>query len=70
MKPRDDFYKDATPSASDVLLLIEVSDSTLRYDRCIKAPLYAHHGIVKTWIIDIGNAQVTIYDDAGKQSIQ
>ena len=67
LKPRDNFYKDATPSASDVLLLIEVSDSTLRYDRDIKAPLYARHGISETWIIDIANAQVTIYRDAGEQ---
>ena len=67
LKPRDNFYKDATPSASDVLLLIEVADSTLRYDRDIKAPLYARHGIPETWIIDIANAQVTIYRDADEQ---
>ena len=67
LKPRDNFYKDATPSASDVLLLIEVSDSTLRYDRDIKAPLYARHGIPETWIIDMANARITIYRDAGEQ---
>jgi len=67
LKPRNNFYKDATPSARDVLLLIEVSDSTLRYDRDIKAPLYARHGIPETWIIDVANAQVTIHRDAGKQ---
>ena len=67
LKPRENFYKDATPSASDVLLLIEVADSTLRYDRDIKVPLYARHGIPETWIIDIANAQVTIYRDADKQ---
>jgi Uma2 family endonuclease len=53
LKPRGDFYADAHPVAADVLLLIEVSDSTARYDREIKLPLYARHGVGEVWIIDL-----------------
>jgi Uma2 family endonuclease len=53
--PRDDFYEAAHPTAADVLLLIEVSDSTARYDREIKLPLYARHGVAEVWIVDLDN---------------
>jgi Uma2 family endonuclease len=53
LKPRDDFYASAHPVPADVLLLIEVSDSTARYDREIKLPLYARHGVSEVWIIDL-----------------
>ena len=48
---RDDFYEEATPTAADVLLLIEVSDSTLAYDRQEKLPRYAQAGIPEVWLI-------------------
>ena len=53
LRPRADFYADAHPVAADVLLLIEVSDSTARYDREIKTPLYARHGVSEVWIVDL-----------------
>lgn len=37
------------------MLIIEVSDTTLRYDRDVKAKLYARHGIPETWIADLEN---------------
>lgn len=43
----------APPRPEDVFLLIEVSDSTLRYDRTTKAALYARYGIAEYWIVDI-----------------
>jgi Uma2 family endonuclease len=45
LRPREDFYAEAHPKPGDVLLLIEVSDTTLRYDREVKLPLYALAGI-------------------------
>jgi Uma2 family endonuclease len=57
---RDDFYAAAHPTAADVLLLIEVSDSTVRYDREIKLPLYARHGIREVWIVDLDNRLLRI----------
>lgn len=49
------------PSASDVLLLIEVADATLAYDRKVKLPLYAKHGVPEVWLVDLGSSQVTRY---------
>jgi Uma2 family endonuclease len=46
-------YGDDLPTPSDVLLLIEVSDTTLRYDRATKLPLYASAGIPEYWIVDL-----------------
>ncbi len=58
---RDDFYRHAHPLPADVLLLIEVSDSTLRYDRDRKMPLYARHGIPEVWIFDLQNGELHVY---------
>ena len=53
LKPRADFYADAHPTAADVLLLVEVADTSARYDREIKLPLYARHGVREVWIVDL-----------------
>ena len=62
LRPREDFYADATARAGDVLLAIEVADATLAYDRDVKLPLYARHGVPETWSIDVGGARVTRHD--------
>lgn len=46
-------YIDAHPAPKDVLLIIEVSDSTLGYDRGTKIPRYAAHGIGEVWLINV-----------------
>lgn len=61
LKPRRDFYRDALPVASDVLLLIEVSDTSERYDRRVKVPFYARHRIPEVWVIDLQNGLVHFY---------
>lgn len=53
LRPRADDYRTATPRPEDVLLLIEVADSSLRYDRAVKLPLYARHDIPEVWIVDV-----------------
>lgn len=53
LRPRADYYRDAHPRPADVLLLIEVSDTTARYDREIKLPLYARGGVPEVWIVDL-----------------
>jgi Uma2 family endonuclease len=60
---RDDFYRAGPPGPSDVLLIIEVSDTTLGYDRDIKLPLYAVAGIPETWIVDIKADRLRVYRD-------
>lgn len=59
LRPRADYYKAAHPTAADALLVIEVADTSLRFDRQIKLPLYARHGIGEVWIIDIEHDIVT-----------
>ena len=61
LRHRSDFYETSHPEPEDVLLLIEVSDTTVRYDREIKVPLYARHGIPEVWLIDLQNKQLEIY---------
>ena len=54
-------YMDALPTAADVLLIIEVSDSTLEYDRDVKIGLYARHGIPEVWLLDVNASEITVY---------
>lgn len=53
------------PGPADVLLMIEVADSTLRYDRGIKLPLYARHGIHEVWIVDLQAKRIEVFRGAG-----
>jgi Uma2 family endonuclease len=53
-----DAYRQGHPTAKDVLLLIEVSDSTLRYDLDTKSRLYAKHGIPEYWVVDLVNRRI------------
>lgn len=60
LRPREDFYAEAHPTPGDVLLLIEVSDTSLEYDREVKLPLYAAAGIPEAWIVDLVNEKVCV----------
>ncbi|HZF31489.1 MAG TPA: Uma2 family endonuclease [Gammaproteobacteria bacterium] len=62
LKPRADFYRSAFATAQDALLVLEVGDSTLRYDRDFKAPFYARHGIAEAWVVDVGHNLLLRYD--------
>lgn len=61
LRPRPDFYRGTHPAPADILLLIEVADSTLAYDTRIKLPLYAHHGIPEVWLVDLPNRQFLVH---------
>jgi len=60
---RKDYYKTGKPRAKDVLLLIEVADSSLSYDRSVKLPLYAEQRIPEVWIINLRDRVVEMYRD-------
>ncbi len=63
-KPREDFYRGVgLPSAADTLLVVEVADSTVRYDREIKLPLYARHGVCELWIVDLSANMLRMHRD-------
>lgn len=53
LKPTLDFYLSAHPQARDVLLLIEIAESSLAYDREVKILLYASHQIPEVWLFDL-----------------
>ena len=61
LKPCADVYRKQLPAAADTLLIIEVSNTSERYDREIKLPLYASHGIPEVWIISIEQKTLSIY---------
>jgi len=58
---RERDYGDGHPGPDDVFLLVEVSDTTLRFDRNRKIPVYAAAGIPEVWIVDLNAAVVTRY---------
>lgn len=58
LRPRDDDYARAHPTPADVLLLVEVAESSLAYDRDVKLPLYAAAGIPEVWLVDIANERI------------
>lgn len=61
LKPRADFYEQSLPTPADVLLVIEVSDTTLEFDRQIKLPLYARAGIPEVWLVNLIDEQIETY---------
>jgi len=56
LRYRADSYKTVRPTTADMLLLIEVSESSFRYDRDVKVPLYARHAIPEAWIVELGRS--------------
>lgn len=61
LRPRADFYATAHPVATDVLLVIEVAETTLRLDRRVKVPLYARAGIGEAWVVDLTATRVEVH---------
>lgn len=61
LRYRPDFYEQALPGPEDVLLLIEVADSSLGYLRNLKLPLYAGAGIPEVWILNRSAERIEVY---------
>jgi len=61
LKPRSDYYSEAHPAASDVLLVVEVADTSVEYDRQVKAPLYARAGVGEMWLVNLQEDAVEVY---------
>ncbi len=61
LKPRADFYATAHPTPADVLVAIEVADTTADKDRQIEIPAYALAGIPEVWLIDLFNDLIEVH---------
>lgn len=61
LRLRADFYVKSHPEPGDVLLLIEVADTTAETDRRLKIPLYARTGIHEVWLLDLSRDRVEVY---------
>jgi len=58
---RDDYHANKPPVSEDVLLVIEVADSSLKYDRTVKGPLYAEAGIPEYWIVNLRDDLIEVH---------
>jgi Uma2 family endonuclease len=63
LKNSDDFYAEKLPATDDILLVIEVADSSLEYDRETKIPLYARANIQEVWLVNLMENTVEVYSD-------
>ena len=70
LKPRADQYRHQHPQPVDCWLLIEVADSTVRYDRTVKGLLYAQNGIPEFWLVNLEAGQLEIYRDPSPEGYQ
>jgi Uma2 family endonuclease len=61
LKPRPDFYAQGHPTPQEVLLVVEVMESSAGYDREVKLPLYARFGIPETWLVDAERELLEVY---------
>ncbi len=61
LRYRPDYYQKEHPEPKDVLLLIEVADTSLDKDRQVKLPLYARAGIPEGWIVNLPGQQLECY---------
>lgn len=61
LRARSDFYHYAHPGPEDVLLIIEVADTSVESDRAVKVPSYARAGIPAVWLIDLPGGSVEVH---------
>jgi Uma2 family endonuclease len=61
LRYRPDFYASAHPGPEDVLLVVEVAETSADSDRSLKIPLYARYGIPEAWLVDLLEERIEIY---------
>ena len=64
LRPRADFYTNH-PRPEDLLLVVEVADTSLRYDRDEKLPRYAASGIIEAWLVDLEGERIEVHREPG-----
>ncbi len=67
VRPPHGRYGERHPVAADTLLIVEISQSSLGYDREIKLPLYARAGVQEVWIVDLNHDRIEVHRDPGAE---
>ncbi len=70
LEPREDFYTSSHPGADDILLIVEVAETSLDYDRSTRVPLYASHRVPVVWILNLTDRAIEIYEQPGDDGYQ
>ena len=70
LRPQPDFYASRLPGPSDILLIIEVAESSLHYDREVKARIYAESGVREYWLVDLDDRSASCYRDPSGTAYQ
>jgi hypothetical protein len=63
LRPRADFYRGGHPRPEDILLLVEVAETTAAFDRQVKVPLYASAGVREVWLLDLTAGRLEVHRD-------
>ncbi|MFN4073983.1 MAG: Uma2 family endonuclease [Thermus sp.] len=61
LRPPRTRYRDRLPEGGDVLLLVEVAETSLDYDLNVKTPLYAKAGVPEVWVVDLVGGRVHVF---------
>lgn len=61
LQPREDFYLNRHPRENEVRLILELSDSSLKYDKEAKLPLYASFKIPEVWLVDLKHDRIIVH---------
>ena len=67
LRPRDDFYTGAHPRPGDVLLTVEIAETSLEGDRRVKVPAYARSGVPEAWLLDLPGDRLEAHRDPGPE---
>ena len=70
LRRRPDFYATSHPGPSDVLLVVEVAETSADYDREVKLPLYARAGIGEVWLVALAEEGIEVYRQPSPQGYQ
>lgn len=70
LRPRADFYQEAHPGPPDILVIVEVSETSVGYDRTVKLSLYARAGIREVWLVDLERRLVEAHRSSGASRYQ
>jgi Uma2 family endonuclease len=70
LKHREDFYADRLPQAEEALLVIEVANTSLEYDREAKVPTYAKAGIQETWLVNLLENCIEVYQSPSAEGYE